>query len=112
VIALGVAQALVLVVAVLLVVRANEVDVINKVPFQIILELLVSLVLPEMVVSLWVSVVGDLMAETSIDHEVSLLSQEEEVVAGDSVEVPGGVLDLSAIGVDVELVVGLRSSVE
>jgi len=112
VIALGVAQALVLVVAVLLVVRANEVDVIDKVPFQIILELLVSLVLPEMVVSLWVSVVGDLMAETSIDHEVSLLSQEEEVVAGDSVEVPGGVLDLSAIGVDVELVVGLRSSVE
>jgi hypothetical protein len=112
VVALGVAQALVLVIAVLLVVRANEVNVINKVPLQIILELLVSLVLPEMVVSLWVSVVGDLMAEASIDHEVSLLSQEEEVVAGDSVEVPGGVLDLSAIGVDVELVVGLRSSVE
>jgi len=100
----GMTQALELVAFNLFVVGANELSIINEVPFQEVLELFISSIFPEVMSSVWISMISHMMSEASIDENWTLFSQEDKVVARDSVVVPFSILDLCTVSIHVELV--------
>ena len=80
--------ALVLIATIACVVGTDEVNVVNKVPFQEVFEVFVWLIFPKLVISGWISMESLLMAEALVVVDWSFLFQEDEVVARHFIVVP------------------------